>query len=680
MPSDVLKSAAMAVAATSPRASTSHARRPPNIVRSTDELSAALANRLVSHIVLAKAGSPYQLSADLRLSRDVIVEGEKCRSGERVEVVGRAVLSAGQLRSLALQPPRSIAGAASSSSAWATVEILPRSSGDGGRSAVLHDVWISPQPGSGISTSTTGAGIAKPSSAAVGAPIAVRASGEAAAAAASGIASGAAAIAPAPALALRVCPGAKGAVVSFCRLSGGVLIGEKAAPLLQSNEICDVAGPGVTMRGTSLSCELRDNTIRGSGQGGVLFVANAAGTLADNRILGSAGAGIEVADASNPLVLRNEVADAGGVGLLVRDGGRGDFRENVVVRAWAGAAELVGEGTDPSFARNKLLECRSGVGVLIHDGASGKLEGNEVSGHPLAGLEVGARATPLVAKNTISKCGGCGILIAAEGGGTISGNTVSDNKLQGIECCSNALGLVLEANSVSGHTRGGGVLIRAGGGGKWIGNTISGNAVGVEVGAESGPCLLRNKIHGNAREGVLLGEGSRASVIDCHVRNNGNGRLVGHERRGTRLHGDDAGAGIVVHAGAEATLRGNQISTSAGVGLFVHDDAKAVLTANKFHGNRGDAVAGRPRSSTELSEADIKCKDHQRAVTPAVVRRQRVPFDWTVGSNVSADDKSLAERVAEMREQYEASGTSGGLMMLPDGTGGADPSVVCTVQ
>lgn len=168
-------------------------------------------------------------------------------------------------------------------------------------------------------------------------------------------------------------------------------------------------------------------------------------------------------------------------------------------------------------------------------------------------------------------------------------------------------------------------------------------------------------------------EDASASVIDCHVRGNGNDRLVSHARRGTRVHGDDVGAGVVLHAGAEATLQGNSISMNAGVGLFVHADARAVLSGNAFRSNRGDAVAGRPQAETVFSDAE------RRKVEPmCVVRRQRVPFEWTVGASVSADDKSLEERVAEMRQQYEAQrGDGSGLAMLPSG---ADPSVVCSVQ
>ena len=63
------------------------------------------------------------------------------------------------------------------------------------------------------------------------------------------------------------------------------------------------------------------------------------------------------------------------------------------------------------------------------------------------------------------------------------------------------------------------------------------------------------------------------------------------------------------------------------------------------------------------------------------MRRQRVPFDWTVGDNVSADDKSLREKAEEAAEAYRAMGAGGlemaALGMLPDGV---DGSMLCVVS
>ena len=121
-------------------------------------------------------------------------------------------------------------------------------------------------------------------------------------------------------------------------------------------------------------------------------------------------------------------------------------------------------------------------------------------------------------------------------------------------------------------------------------------------------------------------------------------------------------------------------SSLAQPGLFAHSEAKATLTANVFKGNAGENLAARPRSRTVVADVDARSVDPTRAVTPTIVRRQRVPFDWTVGSNVAVEDKSLHERAAEMRAQFEAMRSdqlASGVPMLPSGT---DPSAVCTLQ
>ena len=163
---------------------------------------------------------------------------------------------------------------------------------------------------------------------------------------------------------------------------------------------------------------------------------------------------------------------------------------------------------------------------------------------------------------------------------------------------------------------------------------------------------------------------------------NGNGRVVrSGGRRGERMHGDDAGAGVLVEAGGYASLERCSIAMNAGPGVFTHAHATARLSGNTFRGNKGEALAARPRSSALVAQDDATFADHRRAVTPTIVRRQRVPFDWTLtgsaGSVVAIEDKTLEERTAEMRRQYEASRSDGtGLAMLPQGM----DSTVCTIS
>jgi serine O-acetyltransferase len=311
----------------------------------------------------------------------------------------------------------------------------------------------------------------------------------------------------------------------------------------------------------------------------------------------------------------------------------------------------------------------------------------------LGGFEVGDGANPTVSGCSIRRCGQAGVLLMPGASGTLRGNKIEANLRSGIECSSGTSGLLIEANTVSGHKAGVGILVRAGGCGHWVENLVSGNAVGIEVdGAGAHPLMQRNKVHGNHKACVRVMPGASVEFADGSIRSNGHSCVVHKSGVGGRrgaprpLIGDDRGAGVVVHVGGEARLDGNAISANAGAGVFADAHARLELRGNAFGSNLGDAVRARPSTSTIVSEGDAKSADQRRVITPAITRRQRVPFDWTIergaaGNNVSADDKTLDDRVAEMRAQYYA--MSGDKQecaagMFPDGIG--DPSSVCVIS
>ena len=675
------------------------------LVTSVEDLVAALSSPSINRIRLAQSGSPYRLSSPLHVSREVLIEGEIEKRGEEtilVVVFGFVTLQAGCLSKLEIRPGSVRVDASTPRGdppPTATVEILGTLDGKAAVPSLQHVVIHAPNMGL-ITARPQLMGTAPPPRPNTSPPKqrqsqSPRAEGMMAEASASPDKKKP----PPPSstantnndqnkpLALRICAGAR-ARVAFCTLRGGVLVLERSSPLLQS---CELGGAtngnaAIELRGTSLSCELRDNSIGECSTVGVLITARAAATLADNRIQRCGGAGIEACGGCRELLLlRNTIEEVGGVGLLLHDGTVAEARENVIRLAGASAVEVCGEGTKATLLKNTLSDGRdtTGVGLLIKDGASGLFEENIVADMPLGGVEIGGSACPVLRLNSISRCGQAGVLLAPYGGGTIERNNIHENGKHGIECCSSHHSLHVEGNSITQHKKGTGLLVRSGGGGKWINNTISGNLVGVELLDGACPELLRNKIQGNLREGLTVGDGAVAQVVECTLRGNGNERMVKSSgRRGNRLHGDDAGAGVVVHPGGEAMMRSNVISMNAGVGVFAHSDAKATLQSNSFRGNGGEHgnVAMRPGSTLGVAEADSKSLNPQRAVQPSVVRRQRLPFDSTFGSNVNReDDKSLQDRMAEFRAQFEAmrGDPTKAMDALPPG---ADPSTVCAVM
>ena len=57
-----------------------------------------------------------------------------------------------------------------------------------------------------------------------------------------------------------------------------------------------------------------------------------------------------------------------------------------------------------------------------------------------------------------------------------------------------------------------------------------------------------------------------------------------------------------------------------------------------------------------------------------------MPFDWTVGANVTPHDKSMEERAHEMRAQYLAMTANKDLTALALLPSGVDASAACAVM
>ena len=329
------------------------------------------------------------------------------------------------------------------------------------------------------------------------------------------------------------------------------------------------------------------------------------------------------------------------------------------------------------------LQQKYGVLVVNFNNQQAELKDCQISGHPLAGVEVNGSFL-LMSGCKVRRCGQAGVLISAGGTGTIRDNHIGSNLGSGIECCSQEHSLTVEGNFIHGHAHGAGLLLRAGCHGTWIGNSLTGNQIGVDVADSEQSELRQHKINGNTRAGVRVQQGAGAAIIGCQIRGNGFGCVVKGGRRGERTIGDDSGAGVVVQDGGKARLDGNTVSGNAGVGVFAHAQACIELNGNVFRNNQGGDVSGRPSSSTVVSRLDIESADSRRAITPTIARGQRTPFDWTMSRTaLSADDRTLADRTAEVRARYRAMSANHSQGQGPQGLElpeGIDASAICTVS
>jgi len=468
-----------------------------------------------------------------------------------------------------------------------------------------------------------------------------------------------------------------------CRIEGTVRVGPGCTAQIQRSHISCAAGAGVELNGTADGCEVSENTIEARGGAGIVVRRRARALLASNRVLGSGGAGIEVGARAAAKLVQNTVHDGRGQGVLVHDGGSAELRANDIRRNFSSAVELSGESTSAVLSGNTLRDGQSGVGLLIHRGAHAVATDNEIGSHPIANVEVGDGSAPTLERNLLESSHGVGLLLMPGAAGTYRRNTVRLNGRAGIECCSAELeGLLLDSNDISQQRGGVGALLLQGGAGRWHDNKLAGNAVGMQLGKGAAPSVLRNHLCENRRTGLELRPGSAGRVRDCRIHSNGHGRMADGGRRGARTAGDDSGAGVVMRRASATELVQNQIELNAGAGVFADSLSEGQLSRNVLKGNGGAALSARPSSATASrpNSARGNVDGDRRPLEPTVVRRQRVPFDWTVGANVTAHDKTLQERVGEMHASYLAmrdDGPAGVMLQMPEGSG---VSEVCCVM
>ena len=462
-----------------------------------------------------------------------------------------------------------------------------------------------------------------------------------------------------------------------CRIDGTVRVGPGSTAQIRRNLISSAVGPGVELIGTADGCEVSENTIEALGGAGIVVRRQARALLSSNRVLGSGGAGIEVVARAASKVIQNTVHDGRGQGVLVHDGASAELLDNDIRRNFSSAVELSGEGTSAVLSGNTLRDGQSGVGLLIHHRAHAVVTDNDIGGHPIANVEVGDGSAPTLERNVLEGSRGVGLLLAPGAAGVYRRNTVRLNGRAGIECCSAELeGLLLESNNISQQRGGVGALLLHGGAGRWHDNRLAGNAVGMQLGKGAAPNVLRSDMCENRKMGLELRPGSAGCVRDCHIHNNGHDRLAAGGRRGARTAGDDSGAGVVMRSTSATEVVQNQIGLNAGAGVFAESFSQGHVSQNVLKDNCGAAISSRPGSACR---ARGNLDGDRCPLEPTVVRRQRVPFDWTVGSNITAHDKTLQDRVGEMRSSYLAmkdDGPVGMMALMPEGSGASEACCV----
>uniref|UniRef100_A0A673MCW2 DNA mismatch repair protein Msh2-like n=1 Tax=Sinocyclocheilus rhinocerous TaxID=307959 RepID=A0A673MCW2_9TELE len=360
-------------------------------------------------------------------------------------------------------------------------------------------------------------------------------------------------------------------------------------------------------------------------------------------------AGFEVKAYANPTVVRCEIHHGQTGGIYVHEKGRGQFLENkIYANNFAGV--WITSNSDPtirschisinqySFARGNAIFNGNQGGVYIFGDGRGLIEGNDIYGNALAGIQIRTNSCPIVRHNKIHDGQHGGIYVHEKGQGVIEENEVYSNTLAGVWVTTGSTPVlrrnrihsgkqvgvyfydnghgVLEDNDIYNHMysgvqirtgsnpkirrnkiwggQNGGILVYNSGLGFIEDNEIFDNAMaGVWIKTDSNPTLRRNKIHDGRDGGICIFNGGRGLLEENDIfRNAQAGVLISTNShpvlRKNRIF-DGFAAGIEITNHATATLEGNQIFNNRFGGLFLASGVNVTMKDNKIMNNQ-DAI------------------------------------------------------------------------------------------
>uniref|UniRef100_A0A8C7ST45 F-box domain-containing protein n=1 Tax=Oncorhynchus mykiss TaxID=8022 RepID=A0A8C7ST45_ONCMY len=242
---------------------------------------------------------------------------------------------------------------------------------------------------------------------------------------------------------------------------------------------------------------------------GLYITDHAQGIYEDNEISNNALAGIWVKNHGNPIIRRNHIHHGRDVGVFTFD--HGMFIENkIYANNFAGVQTL-------SIALSSLLFPTFYItcgGVYIFGDGRGLIEGNDIYGNALAGIQIRTNSCPIVRHNKIHDGQHGGIYVHEKGQGVIEENEVYSNTLAGVWVTTGSTPVLRRNRIHSGKQVG--VYFYDNGHGVLEDNDIYNHMYsGVQIRTGSNPKIRRNKIWGGQNGGILV-YNSEGGGIMCH--------------------------------------------------------------------------------------------------------------------------------------------------------------------
>jgi parallel beta-helix repeat protein len=307
-------------------------------------------------------------------------------------------------------------------------------------------------------------------------------------------------------------------------------------------------GPAFTLvetRSTLAGLTIVGGRVTESSDGASLLVTGGAPQLDWLRV--TRGTGIVFVGGAVGAIGHSQVSYNYRGGIRVRDGASPRIEGNEIWGNTMHGIQISGVGTDPLVRANRLHDCRtSGIGV--RDGASPRIEGNEIWGTTGSGIDVsGARTDPLVQANRIHDGHDCGISVRDGASPRIEGNEIRGNAGVGISISGVGTDPLVKANRVHDGQQGG---------------TFVWQGAGIFVSGGASPRIEENEVWGNASVGIAIRHAGTSPVI------------IGNVVR------DGLADGIYVLAGASPTIAGNRITGNALQAIHVDADANPKIGQN----------------------------------------------------------------------------------------------------
>ncbi len=203
--------------------------------------------------------------------------------------------------------------------------------------------------------------------------------------------------------------------------------------------------------------------------------AHAVLEITDSEIVDNLDGGVAAADGALLVMEGSTVAGNAGTGILLGAAAPSSRVEDCTVERNSGEGILLAAVRGCAVLRNRFRD--NGIGIGVIDGATPRVEGNDLAGNG-TGIGVRGRGTdPVVIGNTVAGTRLTGIVVDEAAGGRFEGNTVSGAGGAGIWVDDAGSAPDFSGNHVS-ASGAAGVLVTDGAGGRYRSNDLRGNAAG----------------------------------------------------------------------------------------------------------------------------------------------------------------------------------------------------------